>query len=523
MKNGNALASIDRRTLLKGTATCALVAASAPWSRTAFAACDTLRAGITGYDVINTLDPGKASLIPEFYVLWALFNSLLKFNGNMEIVPDVAQSWRAKDDTTWEFKLRKGVAFHDGSEMTAEDVRFTIERVKREEFGSPHKSKFDVINEIRVPDSHTVEIVTAQPFAPLMSYLTNTRTGSQIVPKRVVERIGDEAFARSPVGSGAFKLVELEPNANVSLAAHDHYFVAGQPVVRNVEMPLISEETSGVTALLGGTIDLTSTAPFADVPDLLDNPKVKVLRSPGLNTRFVQTNHRMAPFDDVHFRRAVSMAFDRQTMVDVVVFGEGSPANGIVPSALSWAHKSQRRPLISFDPERANAELAKSKYGPGTEAIVLTWGAGWWKRFAEVFAAQVNKTLGTKLNVEVSEASTVYSRLKASDFQCSIWGWLGLIDPDEYLYEVLHTKGWRNFAGYSNAAFDKLLEDARGELDQAKRGEMYRRAEDMVAEEAPVIFCFESNVHNLMTPAVKGFVQLPYSAYGGQFAAVSDC
>jgi len=515
---------VSRRSLLKGAAASSLaVATLGAWPRLSSAECARLRAAITGYSVINTLDPARASLIPEFYVIWALFNTLLKFDRDMKLEGDLAQSWEAVSPTLWRFKLRSGVTFHDGRPMSAEDVKFTLERVRDPETASPHKDKFSAVTDIRVVDPVTLEIGTAKPFAPLLSYLTNTRTGSQVVPRHVLEGGDAEAFGQRPIGTGAYKFASYEPNIEVALEAHRGYFVSGQPHIPAVEIPLIPEETSGVTALLGGTIDLTSTAPFADVPELMQNPDVKVLRSSGLNTRFVALNHRAAPLDDVHFRRALSLAFDRQTMVNIVLFGEGAPANGLIPAALSWAHSEQPRELVQFNPERARAELAKSRYGAGTEATVLTWGAGWWKRFAEVFVAQVNETLGLNLRVEVSEANTVYSRLKAADFQASIWGWLGLIDPDEYTYEVLHTEGWRNFHGYSNPGLDALLERAREATDQSRRGELYREAEALMVEDAPILCCFESNVHNLMTPKVKGFVQLPYSAFGGQLAAVSDC
>lgn len=154
---------------------------------------------------------------------------------------------------------------------------------------------------------------------------------------------------------------------------------------------------------------------------------------------------------------------------------------------------------------------------------MLTWGSGWWKRFAEVFVLQVNQVLGTNLSVEVSESGAIYQRLKAGDYQASIWGWLGLIDPDEYAFENLHSTGWRNFGGYSNPKVDALLEQAREEMDQDRRGALYREAEALAIEDMPVLPCFESNVHNLLSPKVKGFEQLPYSAFGSQFAAISSC
>jgi peptide/nickel transport system substrate-binding protein len=515
---------VSRRTVLKGAAIGAATLASPLSIHNVFAStnCDTLRAGISGFHVVNTLDPGKASLIPEFYVLWAVFNSLFKFNNKMEIVPDLAERWSLKNPTTWEFDIKKAVYFHDGVELTAEDVKFTLDRTRDSAFKSPHKSKFDSVKEVRVTGTHTIEIETNEPFAPLLSYLTNTRTGSQIVPKHVLEKTNADEFAKNPLGTGAFKISGQKPNESVSLVAHKKYF-DGAPAVQNVEMPLIEEEASSVTAILGGAIDLTSTAPFADVRDLSKNNEINVLKTAGINTRFVELNHRDAPFDDVHFRRAVSMAFDRQVMVDVTIFGEGAPARGLIPRAITWATSEKERPMTSFNKENALKELAKSKYGKGTEAVVLTWGAGWWKRFAEVFVAQVNETLGTKLTIEVSEAGTVYSRLKSSDFQASIWGWLGLIDPDEYLYEIMHTKGWRNFHGYSNPKLDELILKGRHELDVEKRGQIYRQAEDLMLEDAPIICCFESNVHNLVRKNVKGFEQLPYSAYGSQFAKVSVC
>ena len=515
---------LDRRQVIKvGIAATAL--ANLPlWAGHAqAAACKNLRAGITGYNVINTLDPGKASLIPEFYVIWGMFNTLVKFNDKMEIVPDLAESWTSKSPTVWAFKLREGVTFHDGKPMTAEDVKFTLERVTNEDFGSPHKSKFKVISEIRVIDDHNLEIETSKPFAPLLGYLTNTRTGSQIVPKHILEKGSAEEFAKNPVGTGPFKLAAFNPGASLRLEAFEDYFVPDQPAVEAVDIPLIAEESAGVTALLGDSIDITSTAPFADVPELMKNDKVQVLSSPGVNTRFVSINTSRAPFDDVHFRRALSMAFDRKAMVDVVVFGEGRVANGVIPSAIDWAYRSDPHPLLKFDPKAAKEELAKSKYGPGAEATVLTWGSGWWKRFAEVFVLQVNKTLGVNFKVEVSESGTVYQRKKKGDFDATIWGWLGLIDPDEYAYDILHSKGWRNFEKYSNPKVDAILEEARSELDQSKRGDLYRKAELLAIEDVPLIFAFESNVHNLLRTPVKGFEQLPYSAFGAQLAAVSDC
>jgi len=476
-----------------------------------------LRAAITGFNVINTLDPGKASLVPEFYVIWACFNGLVKFDPKMEIVPDLAESFRVVDPNTLQFKLRPGVRFHDQSVLSADDVKFTLERVIDEKFASPSRSKFTSISNIRIVNPLTIEISTKQAFAPLLTYLTNTRTGAQIVSRKAAEAAGAD-FGRQPVGTGAYGVRNWKSNESVELGAHRDYFVKGQPGFERIAMPLIAEESSGSTAILGGQVDITSTAPFADIPTLEKSQKLKVFRQVGLNCRYVSMNLRRPPFDDAYFRRALSMAFDRNILVRSVLFGEGAPAGGLVPPGLTWAYDRAIPELATFNPARAQAELAKSKYRTGAKAVVLAWGSTWWKRFAELFVAQVNQTLGTALTVEVSDSNAVYSRLKAFDYDATVWGWLGLTDPDEYLGEILGTGAWRNFQGYSKPQFDALMAKGRLELDIKARGQIYRDADRMMLEDMPVIPCFVSNIHNLAVRNLDGFTQLPYSNFGDQFA-----
>lgn len=477
----------------------------------------TLRAGITGYNVVNTLDPGKATLIPEFYLVWAIYNALLKFDAKMNPVPDLAESFSTLDNGL-EFKLRQGVRFQDGSPLTSDDVKFTIERLLDDGFASANKSKVSSVDRVEVPDPLTVRIITKEAFAPLLTFLANARTGTQILSRKAVGAAAD--FGKAPVGTGGYMLKEWRPGERLVLTAFDGYFL-GKPKVASVAVPLIAEESSGVTALLGGQIDLTSTAPFADIPTLQTNAAIKVLKQPGMNCRFISLNHRRAPFDDPAFRRACSMAFDRNAMVKAILFGEGVASAGLIPPSLDYAYMGSSHPLTTYDPAKAKAEFAKSKYKPGQEGVVLTWGQTWWKRIAEVFTAQVNQTLGTKLTVEVTEANTVFSRLRAGDYQASAWGWLGFIDPDEYTYDILHTKGWRNFEGYSNPELDALLERGRREIDKPKRGAIYKQAEARMLEDMPVIPCFCSNIHNLMTKKVSGFDQLPFSNFGDQFAQIT--
>jgi peptide/nickel transport system substrate-binding protein len=512
-------AGFSRRGILAAGA--GLGIASLGWPRgPALAAPATLRAAITGYGVINTLDPAVSALIPEFYVIWGLFNGLLKLDSKMQPVPDLAESFRTTEDGAIEFKLRAGVKFHDGSTLTSDDVKFTLERLLDEKTQSPNRSKVSAISAIEVPDPLTVRIRTAAPFAPLLTFLSNARTGTQILPRAAV-MADPTGFGRAPVGTGAYRLTSWDSNQALKLGAFADSFEGNPNRIRQIEIPLIAEETSGVTALLGKQVDLTSTAPFADIPGLEKRSDIKVMKQPGLNTRFLSLNNRKAPFDDVHFRRAVSLAINRDVLVRVVLFGEGVATPGLIPPSLTASYDPAPKALSTFDAARAKAELAKSRYGAGTKGTVLTWGSGWWKRMGEVAVAQINQVLGTQLNVEVTEANTVFARIRSGDYQAGTWGWLGMIDADEYSYDLLHSEGWRNFAGYKNPKLDAILVQARRELDPAKRGALYRESEHLWIEDMPVIPLFCSNIHNLMAANLTGFTQLPYSNFGDQFASIS--
>lgn len=484
----------------------------------ALAQTTTLRAAITGYSPINTFDPARAALLPEFYVIWGIFNGLLKFDDKMQIIPDLAESYEARPDGSLAFKLRAGVKFHDDSPLTAEDVKFSLERLLDKELASPNAAKLVSVDHVEVVDDLNLIIHTKEAAAPLLTFLTNSRTGTQILPKKAFTEMGAEAFGRAPIGTGPYRFSKWVDGGPVVLEAFEGYF-EGAPAIKTVEMPLIVEEASGVTALLGGQIDMTTTVPTADVAQLMQNPDVVVARQPGLNVRYISINHMKPPFDDVHFRRAVSMAFQREAMVQTILFGEGETLHGFFPPLMGAFHTPGAHGVTSFNPAEAKAELAKSKYKADEHAVeVLTWGGGWWKRFAELFVAQVNQVLGTKFTVMVTDSNAAFARQQSGDYTAGVWGWLGLTDADEYMGDVVHSQGWRNYGKFSNAEVDALLVKARGELNTEARAALYREAEAIAIEGVPMIPCFCSNIHNLISKRAEGFVQKPYGNYADQFA-----
>ncbi|MEW6264482.1 MAG: ABC transporter substrate-binding protein [Thermodesulfobacteriota bacterium] len=472
-----------------------------------------------GYPVIRTLDPALASLICEDQTVWAIFNGLVRFDMDMNIVPDLAQSWTMPNETTYRFKLQPGIRFHDGGECTAEDVVFSLDRVRNPATGSPHKDKLKEVDQIRAVDKGTVEIITKQPFAPMLSYLCNARTGTQIVRRQAVEKLGAD-FGKNPVGTGPFKLVEWKPGEKVEFVKHDKYFMKGLPYVDRMTEVLIAEESTATNALLSKDVDFLSSVLFSDVKTLEATKGIKVVSQSGLNIRFTMMNCKAKPFDDPYVRQAFAHTVDKKQLLDAVLYGQGTVAEGIIPPAIKWAAHPNLKEQ-SFNPEMAKQLLKKSKYSKADLAFsILTFGTGWWKRWAEIVAAQTSEILSINVKPEVLDGGTVATRLQKGDFQSGVWGWRGLVEADEYAYENFHSKGSKNYSHYSNTKVDELLEKARVSTDKGKRAGYYHEAEEIIAKEAPYIFCFNQMEYNAYLESVKDFVQLPFNAFGQQFDRV---
>ncbi len=482
----------------------------------------TLRAAMTGFTTINTLDPGKAAVNPEFFVIWGIFNTLVKFDAGMKVVGDLAESWSNPEPTIWDFKLKHGVKFHDGSEMTADDVVFTFGRLADADFGSPVRKKMAAVTSVTAIDPYTVRIKTDEPFAPLLTYLTNTRTSTQIVCKKAVLAMGNEQYARTPVGTGPWKLTEWRPNEKLSFAAHTGYFEPGLPRSPTLEVSLIKDDASADNALLAGGLDFVNAVPYGDTERMKRVAAVDFSSMPGLNCRFVHLNIQRAPFDDVHFRRAVSMAVDRHAFIQAVVFGQALPSQGYIPKPIGWAYDDTPRPYSQFNPAAAKEELAKSKYGPGTEVVIYGFPDAWWKRMSEVFVDMVNHTLGVKFRVEFMDARAHFAKWQANDGWAWPNGWIALCDPDEYLFDCFHSTGWRNFSKYSNPEVDRLLVQARQELDREKKGgELYKQAERLIAEDCPSVFLMNTFSNSAVLTKVKGFDHTPFDGFGAQLAPMT--
>ncbi len=273
---------------------------------------------------VSNLDPHKMNDVYTANVTKQIFNNLVKMNKDMEIQKDLAAAWENPDAQTWIFRLKKGVKFHNGEEFTANDVKFSLERVLDPKIASPGKRLVSELQQVDVVDRYTVRLVTKKPFAPLLTNLT--RYEMAMLNEKAVKAAGDD-FGKSPVGTGPFRFKEHHHGDRVILSRFDGYF-EGPAKVDTIIYRAIPEDATRVVEMESGGIDIMFNLPAQDFDRLNKNPNVQTIDSLFQATTFVGFNTQVKPFDNQLVRQALNYAVDKQAIIEAVWFNRGAPSFG---------------------------------------------------------------------------------------------------------------------------------------------------------------------------------------------------
>jgi peptide/nickel transport system substrate-binding protein len=451
-----------------------------------------LRVGFT-LDAL-TLDPANHRKRETQTILRNMYDGVLTRDADMNIVPELAAGWRQVDGVTYEFTLRQGVTFHDGTPMTAEDVKFTFDRLTTEGAmdgqTSPRQSLLGPLERVEIVDPSTVRFVLSEPWAILPAMLPF----QEVVSKAFVERVGSAGMATEVNGTGPFRLLEWRKGDSIIMERFDDYYggaadipPVGPACVERVIFRIIPESASRVAALLSGDVHIVNELPAHNMKQVEANPDTEVMTVNGTRTFFVALNNTRPPFDDPRVRRAANHAIDKGLIIDRILNGTATPLNGVMsPDAFSF---NADLPAYGFDPEQARALLAEAGHPDGVEVTLDVEGA--FKDQAEAVAAVMAQG-SFNVRVQVGEGSMLRQKwIDASDREGDMyftsWG-NGSLDPVDIMEPTLKTGGRGNSAGYSNPQLDALLEQGSTELDTARREAIYREAQAIVNADAPWIF-----------------------------------
>lgn len=470
----------------------------------------TLVVGLAA-DSIVTLDPAAYSDRPTETVIRNIFDGLVTRTTDNEVVLELAESYQWIDDTTIEFVLKKGVTFHNGEPLTADDVVYTFERILADDGicgeASPRKGFLGPMTGVEKVDDYTVRFHFESPWAPFMQMLVH----NQIVPKDYLEEVGCEAFARAPVGAGPFRFVEGSLDDQIVLERFEDYYggaddlpPVGPAALDRVIFKMIPETSTRVAALLAGEVDIIQGVPSYMVPRLLGDPNIVVKTCAGTRPKFVDLNVTMPPFDDVRVRRALNYAVDAELLLSQVAGGYGV----ILPGPLSPFNNYADPDLepYGYDPDRAYALLAEAgwqdtdgdgildKDGEPFSFVLDAYGE--YVPIAEAVAGQL-RSFGIDVSVRTWEYGVVKPLLLNCERQAFLRDWGdSAFDPVGYIEAKWHTRvegtpwGRGNFACYSNPRVDELIEAGAVEVDPDVRREIYYEAQRLIYEDAPAIFLY---------------------------------
>jgi len=448
-----------------------------------------------------TLDPARISDIYSLSVTHQIFDGLVRFDHTLTISPALAQYWRSsRDGLTWTFTLRKGVKFHHGREVTSDDVVFSLTRILDPKTKSGAADLFTSIKGaqdfirgrartvagLSAPDRYTVQVVLNEALTPFVSVLAVGH--AKIVPRDVVEQQGD-AFGANPVGTGPFKFVRWEPGKEIVLAANPDSF-DGPPRLARLVYRIFPGEAIGQICqeFEQGNLEESSVPPMCR--NKINDPRYQYVRRPTFSVRFYGLNTRLKPLTDVRVRQAIAHALDRESMIQDIFVGQHQLARGILPAGMPGYNPQLK--AIEFKPARARALLKDAGFPDGRGLPTLEiWSAARSERIEREMQAVKRQLAAVGIPADVQYETnwpTFSQRLTEGRFSMFVYAWHADVpDPDNFLYKLFHSQSLRNLTRYANPVVDDLLFEARRERDAVRRIEIYRRAEQIIVDDVPVI------------------------------------
>lgn len=488
---------------------------------------------------IVSMDPHGNNDVPSSNVRYNLYDGLTQLNEDMEVEPNLATEWEQVDENTWSFTLRDDVTFHDGSVFNADAVVANLDRVLDPAMASPRMFLYEMITDVEAVDEYTVEITTEYPFAPLLAHLAHD--GGGMISKDVIDadyqaaldEAGEDMTAEeyyelrdsgeaeevqdaitdslgeyvtdNPVGTGAFKLQSRAPGENVILERNDDYF--GEPAqLDTVTFKVVPETASRLAEIESGSSHVAGTIESSNVERVENGENTALEETESMSLSYIGFNTEKEPLNDPKVRQAISYAIDRESIIEGVYDGVGTPAKGpLAPGVFGYDENVEG---ISYDPERAKELLAEAGYEDGIDLSIWTNDSPERVNTA-VYLQEALQEVGINLTVEQLEWGAYLEQTAAGEHDMFILGWSTATgDADYGTYPLFHSSmhgdpGNRSF--FSDDEVDELLEAGRQESDEEARLEIYSELQDKLVETAPMAYIHHQSYLTGLNSSVQGF------------------
>jgi peptide/nickel transport system substrate-binding protein len=458
-----------------------------------------------------SLDPHTNSNFSALQGYEHIYESLTGYDEKTGIVPALAEKWETSNGgKTYVFHLRANVKFHNGQTLTAEDAKYSIERVIDPKTASPWRSWLDLIQEIKIVDPLTIQINLKDAYPGLLGAFAGMRA-SGIMPKGLAER---ENLKIKAIGTGPFKLVEFVPQDHITYARHADYWDKPLPYLDGVTFKILTEENARLAALRAGQVQYAAVTAQGEA-QLKSVPGIVVLRSPSAWVALHYINVSKKPLNDPRVRKAMRMAVDTNEVIQKAVYGAGVPSGPVPTGYGDWYLEPATLPFLKPDLEGAKKLLAEAGYPNGGFKIEMKCSPQYPEFVATTLIVQDSlKKLGIDAQVVQQEWGT-FVKDHATEIQTKgkeggeIFASANTFrpDPDGYIYPYFHSAGTINDGGYTNAKLDPLMQQARSIFNHDQRKSLYRQIQRTLLDESPNWWWYSKFNIEAMNTKLQGYAQ----------------
>lgn len=452
------------------------------------------------------LDPHIVPASASVRIFRQMYDTLIDVDENMNFIPRLADSWIQPDDVTYEFTLKEGVKFHNGRELKAEDVKYSFERILDPNTGAIGQSYYNCIESIEVLDDYTIKFTLSEPFAPFMGNLTSLY--GAIVAKEVVEENGD--LMQVACGTGPFKLSEWVPDNKIILVKNEDYFIKGEPTLDSIEYYVMSDESSRIAALRTGKVHMIKL-PATSIPLVEGNPDIDIMSYQSNDYSYLGFNLDLDKFKDVRVRQAISYAINREEIIDLVYDGE-AVVSGLVPEAMGrWSIDYKNENLYNQNIEKAKQLMVEAGYPDGFTTKMSVGLYSDIRSIGEVLKNQLEK-IGIIAEIENLESGQYVDAWTNRTHEMMVGRNGAGTDPNRSVAFFFSTTGSANVWGYSNEEVDKLCQEGVITIDETRREEIYKEAQNIILNDCPNIFMTSQMEYYFVRKGVKNFNPTTFNA-----------
>ena len=468
---------------------------------------------------IDTLDPPYISVGQYFQIAANVFNGLVTLNEDLTVRGDLASDWEVTNEgATIEFDLREGVTFHNGDEFTAADVEYTIRRTIEEE--APAAAKLGSLKPVDgdgvvVNGDYSVTLNFEEPLAPALIYLTRgPGRAATIVSKSAIEEMGVDQYAVEPVGTGPFEVANHDVGSKLELDAYDDYFKTDDegnqlPYLDGVDIEMIPEASTLVSALRSGDIDFANLVPLQSLDQIEGADGVALDQAPGVNWYGLAMNEQKDIFASRKARLGIAKLIDNEKFVETAYFGNALPDTGPINKATNWVWREDKPSDQEYAPEEGQQLVEEAGIDGASFSILVTQGD---TRAAKAMRQQLNAA-GFDVSLEQVTSSTYWERYQNLDYDTTIAGSVGDPDPDQSLWNFYRKPdegGVWNWVDFKDDEVHQLLAEQRRQLDREARKETLHQLEDRLIEQVPQAYLIHQNDITAVSSSVSGFTHIPF-------------